>query len=86
MKNCFYLIKREFFQRLAKNFYFIFIEKNSHSNFSWSPLTTWPRDALVRHTKGLFRALENQNTATPGDKHHSRFYVNIYLFIKYRWL
>jgi len=40
----------------------------------WSPLTTWPRDALVRHNKGLFRAIENQNTATPGDVHHSRFY------------
>ena len=55
--------------------------KSLNFNFSWSPLTTWPRDALVRHTKGLFRALENQNTATPGDKHHSRFYVSIYLIM-----
>jgi len=40
----------------------------------WSPLTIWPEGALVRHSKGLFRAAGKQNTAVPGDSHHSRFY------------
>ncbi|XP_047128666.1 transmembrane protein 39A isoform X1 [Hydra vulgaris] len=40
----------------------------------WSPLTIWPHSALVHYNKGVFRALEKQNTAVPGDKHHSRFY------------
>lgn len=40
----------------------------------WSPLTIWPEGALVRHSKGLFRAIGKQNTAVPGDTHHSRFY------------
>ena len=43
---------------------------------SWSPLTIWPEGALVRHSKGLFRAAGKQNTAVPGDSHHSRFYVS----------
>lgn len=40
----------------------------------WSPLTIWPCEALVRHNKGLFKAIEKQNTAVPGDAHHARFY------------
>ena len=38
-------------------------------------MTIWPREALVRHNKGLFRAIEKQNTAIPGDVYHARFYV-----------
>ena len=44
--------------------------------FSWSPLTIWPQAALVRHSKGLFRAVGKHNTAVPGDAHHTRFYVS----------
>lgn len=40
----------------------------------WSPLTIWPQDTLVRHSKGLFRGIGKHNTASPGDTHHSRFY------------
>lgn len=40
----------------------------------WSPLTIWPQAALVRHSKGLFRATGRHNTAVPGDNHHARFY------------
>lgn len=54
----------------SRNFTFTFIF------YRWSPLTVWPQAALVRHNKGLFRAIEKQNTAVPGDSHHSRFYVS----------
>ena len=52
----------------TSNICFIFIR--------WSPLTVWPCEALVRHNKGLFKAIEKQNTAVPGDAHHARFYVS----------
>jgi len=47
---------------------------NRETPHVWSPLTIWPEGALVRHSKGLFRAIGKQNTAVPGDTHHSRFY------------
>jgi len=47
---------------------------NMETPHVWSPLTIWPEGALVRHSKGLFRAIGQHNTAVPGDSHHSRFY------------
>lgn len=41
----------------------------------WSPMTMWPQGVLVRHSKGIFRALGKQNASIPGDSHHSRFYL-----------
>ena len=42
-------------------------------------MTVWPRGVLVRHGKGLFKALGAHNVAVPGDSHHSRFFVSIFV-------
>jgi hypothetical protein len=49
---------------------------------SWSALTSWPQDVVVNYkNKGLYKSLGIQNVADPGDTHHWRFYVSIYISV-----
>ncbi|XP_078472564.1 transmembrane protein 39A-A-like isoform X2 [Lampetra fluviatilis] len=41
---------------------------------AWSETTIWPQGVLVRHNKGLYKAVGSCNVAVPSDASHSRFY------------